>query len=116
MKTQRFSNCLSNGKPGPAPNIQAANRATDLWQRVGNFANELLTNHPEEATILIVAHGGSLQALLAQLLALRITDQWRFQFDNTGISVVEEHPMAPLVWQVKLFNDTSHLEGFDSHG
>ena len=89
--------------------------AKDLWQRVGNFATELLTNHPEEATILIVAHGGSLQALLAQFLALRITDQWRFQFDNTSVSTIEEHPVAPLVWQLKLFNDTSHLESFDSH-
>ena len=89
--------------------------ATDLWQRVGNFANELLTNHSGEATILIIAHGGSLQALLAQFLALRITDQWRFQFDNTSVSIIKEHPMAPYVWQATLFNDTSHLNDFDSH-
>ena len=90
--------------------------ATDLWQRVGNFANELVANHPEKATIFVVAHGGSLQALLAQLLALCITDQWRFQFDNTSISIVKEHAVAPHVWQAKLVNDTHHLNGFNSHG
>ncbi len=90
--------------------------AADLWQRVGDFAHELLANHPEKSTILVVAHGGSLQTLLAHFLALRITDQWRFSFDNTSISIIKEHPMAPHVWQAKLFNDTSHLNGFNSHG
>ena len=90
--------------------------AADLWQRVGNFANELLINHSEEATILIVAHGGSLQALLAQFLALCITDQWRFHFDNTSVSIIKEHPMAPRAWQATLFNDTSHLNDFNFHG
>ena len=89
---------------------------TDLWQRVGDFANELVANHPEKATILVVAHGGSLQALLAHFLALSITDQWRFSFDNTSVSIIKEHAMAPHVWQAKLFNDTSHLNDFNSHG
>ena len=90
--------------------------ATDLWHRIGDFANEILANHPEKATILVVAHGGSLQSHLAQLMALRITDQWRFQFDNTSISIVKEHAVAPRVWQTKLFNDTHHLNGLNSHG
>lgn len=89
--------------------------AMDLWGRVGDFASELLANHPEEATILVVAHGGSLQSLLAHFLALSITDQWRFHFDNTSVSIIKEHPVAPHVWQARLFNDTSHLEGFNSH-
>lgn len=87
--------------------------ATNLWQRVGDFANEIVANHPEEAIILVVAHGGSLQSLLAHFLALSITDQWRFQFDNTSVSVIKEHAVAPYVWQVRLFNDTSHLNGFN---
>ena len=89
--------------------------ATDLWQRVGDFANELVANHPEKATILVVAHGGSLQALLAHFLALRITDQWRFTFDNTSISIIKEHPVAPHVWQATLFNDTNHIDDLNSH-
>ncbi len=100
----------------PRAKYPCGESAADLWQRVGDFAHELLANHPEKSTILIVAHGGSLQALLAHFLALRITDQWRFSFDNTGISIIKEHPMAPRVWQAKLFNDTSHLKGFNSHG
>lgn len=99
----------------PSAKFPSGESTTDLWHRVGKFANELLANHPEEATILIVAHGGSLQALLAQFLALRITDQWRFQFDNTGVSIIKEHPMAPRVWQATLFNDTSHLESSNLH-
>ncbi len=97
----------------PIAKYPGGESATDLWQRVGDFAHELLADHPEKTTILVVAHGGSLQALLAQLLGLRITDQWRFQFDNTSISIIKEHVIAPNVWQAKLFNDTSHLNGLN---
>ena len=100
----------------PRAKYPGGESATDLWQRVGDFAHELLANHPQKSTILVVGHGGSLQALLAHFLALRITDQWRFQFDNTSISIIKEHPVAPHVWQAKLFNDTSHLNGFNSNG
>ena len=100
----------------PSAKYPGGESAADLWQRVGDFAHELLAKHREKATILVVAHGGSLQALLAQFLALRITDQWRFQFDNTSISIIKEHPMAPRVWQAKLFNDTTHISDLNSHG
>ena len=84
----------------------------DMWQRVGTFADELLIKHDEaRSTILVVAHGGSLQSLIAHLLGLRIENQWRFQFDNASVTVVKEHPFMPSRWQCTLFNDTSHLDG-----
>ena len=86
----------------------------DTWQRVGEFANEIAANHhPKNATLLLVGHGGSLQALFAQLLNLRITDQWSFSFLNTSVTVLKERPFAPSGWRAYLFNDTSHLDGLD---
>ena len=84
----------------------------DTWNRVGEFASEIAaTNHPENAKILVVGHGGSLQALLAHLLNLRITDQWSFLFDNTSTTIIKEHQYTPNAWRTHQFNDTSHLTG-----
>ena len=86
----------------------------ETWNRVGEFANEIATNHHQRnSTLLIVGHGGSLQALFAQLLNLRITDQWSFSFLNTSVTVLKERPFAPSGWRAYLFNDTSHLDGLD---
>ena len=41
----------------------------DMWHRVGCFAREILVRHDHErASILVVAHAGSLQSLLTHLL------------------------------------------------
>ncbi len=82
------------------------------WQRVGDFAYEMLRKHRQGSeTILVVGHGGSLQALLGQLLNLRIRDQWDFVFTNTGVTILDEHLYTPNGWRMKTFNDTSHLNG-----
>ncbi len=89
----------------------------DMWHRVGRFASEILDRHDQEgASILVVAHAGSLQSLLTHLLGLRNTDLWRFHFDNTSVSALREHRFMPSRWQCVLFNDTSHLNGFNSNG
>lgn len=82
------------------------------WQRVGDFVYEMLNKHRQgNETILVVGHGGSLQALLGQLLNLRIRDQWDFVFSNTGVTILDEHLYTPNGWRMKTFNDTSHLNG-----
>ena len=85
-------------------------------QRVSATANEIVKNHPEEnSTILIVGHTGSLQPLFAHLLNLPTTEQWRFHFDNTSVTKLTEHPFAPNGWRADLVNDTNHLNGLNSH-
>ena len=82
------------------------------WQRVGDFAYEMLNTHRRgNETILVVGHGGSLQALLGQLLNLGIRDQWDFVFSNTGVTILNEHLYTPNAWRMATFNDTSHLNG-----
>lgn len=94
----------------PAAKFPNGESYGDMWTRVGSFANELLTKHDEtRTTILVVAHGGSLQSLMARLLGLQLENQWRFMFDNASLTVVKEHAFMPSRWQCVLFNDTSHL-------
>ena len=84
----------------------------DAWERVGGFLREILSAHQQgNETILIVGHGGSLQAVLAHLLNLNATNQWFFLFDNTSVTIVREHQYTPNAWQTYRFNETSHLNG-----
>ena len=84
----------------------------EAWERVGVVLSEILANHDQGGeTILIVGHGGSLQAVLAHLLNLPATQQWSFIFDNTSVTVVNENPYTPRAWRIRVFNDTSHLNG-----
>ena len=84
----------------------------DAWERVGEVLKEILSEHQQGGeTILIVGHGGSLQAVLAHLLNLSAANQWFFLFDNTSVTVIKEHPYTPNAWRANQFNDTSHLDG-----
>ena len=84
----------------------------DAWERIGGLLMEILAEHQQgNETILIVGHGGSLQAVLAHLLNIQAKNQWVFLFDNTSVTVVREHQYTPNAWQIHQFNDTSHLNG-----
>ncbi|MXX93645.1 MAG: histidine phosphatase family protein [Chloroflexi bacterium] len=84
----------------------------DAWERVGRVVEEILTTHHKgNESLLVVGHGGSLQAVLARLMNLRITDQWSFVFNNTSVTVLHEHLYTPNGWRMIQFNDTSHLNG-----
>lgn len=83
-----------------------------IWNRVGACLEEIVGNHQDEnARILIVAHGGALQAVFAQILKLPIANQWCFMLENTSVTELYEHRYTPDTWRVGLFNDTSHLNG-----
>lgn len=82
------------------------------WERVGGVLKKILSeNQRGGQTILIVGHGGSLQALFGHLLNLRTSNQWGFLFNNTSVTVLKEHLYTPNGWRTVLFNDTSHLNG-----
>lgn len=59
-----------------------------------------------DADILVVAHGGSLRAIVAHYLDLEPPDFWKLRLDNASISVVEVNARGGLL---ALFNDTAHL-------
>ena len=70
-------------------------------------ADKLLTRHANTGdNILVVAHGGSLRALIVSLMRMPTEYMWRLHMRNCGISVVS-------VWdsgsRLDLLNDTNHL-------
>ena len=85
--------------------------------RVAKFNLNVIEKHAEDATILVFSHGGSIKAAAAHMCRLRLEDKWRLRTDNTGISsIISEPTWRDDGWQIERWNDTHHLNGFDSHG
>ena len=75
--------------------------------RMASFMAEVRKNHPD-GTVLIVGHGGALRALFVALMELPLEANWRFLLANCGLSVVDTYPDNAVL---RLYNDTSHLDG-----
>jgi alpha-ribazole phosphatase len=68
----------------------------------------LRAHKKREGTLLLVSHGGALQALLCHLLAIPLERHWTLRVDNAALSVLDIYPMGAIV---AVLNDTCHLEG-----
>ncbi len=90
---------LNNAPPGGETLAQ-------LVERVQAVYHEILAAHPD-GTVLLVGHGGALQALLCMALGLPPERFWQLQLDNTGLADLRIYPEGAIL---NLFNDTCHLE------
>ena len=84
----------------------------DVSARMAKIINEIKTNHLNE-TVLVVSHGGVLRAAMVSLLGMPIEGNWSFVFGNCGLTMVDTHEDNAVL---RLFNDTSHLNGTVRHG
>ncbi|MBM7623593.1 alpha-ribazole phosphatase [Sporohalobacter salinus] len=78
----------------------------EVQKRAKNRLNEIKAKHEDEQ-ILIVAHGGTIRALLVDLLGMPLNNFWRIQQDNTAVNVVKFYDEDPIV---SLINCTRHLK------
>jgi alpha-ribazole phosphatase/probable phosphoglycerate mutase len=74
-------------------------------KRVSAFIEQVRTKH-ERGNILIVAHGGSLRALIMTLLGMPLMSGWRMKLDSCGLTVLEVSVDSTVL---ESLNDTSHL-------
>jgi alpha-ribazole phosphatase len=77
-----------------------------LGDRVASFMREVLPPH-EGKSILFVAHGGTVNAVIATLLDIPLTSWWRLRNHNANVNVLRFTPEGP---RLASFNDTCHLE------
>lgn len=76
-----------------------------LAARVGQFVGQLKDHKPEE-TVLVVAHGGSLQVLICLLLGIDLNHWFQMRLSNASVTVMDISPyLAVLVG----LNDTCHI-------
>lgn len=73
--------------------------------RVGR-AVARIAEEQRDATVLIVAHGGSIRTIVAQYLCLGWTEVRRLRLDNASLTIVEDYDGDGIL---SLFNDTAHL-------
>ena len=75
--------------------------------RMAKFFDEIRARHLNE-TVLVIGHGGSLRAAMVSLLGLPLEGNWSFVFGNCGLTMVDTYSDNAVL---RLFNDTSHLNG-----
>jgi len=85
--------------------------AIDALQRVRRFSTRANAKLDAGENILVVAHGGTLRALVVCLLDLADTDFWKFQVDNTALAIISDHDGSRVL---ESWNDTHHLANADS--
>jgi adenosylcobinamide kinase/adenosylcobinamide-phosphate guanylyltransferase len=78
----------------------------NLSARVRAVLDEITRNHAEQ-TVLVVAHGGSLRALMCLALGLPASAYWQFRFENASLSALEFHEPGAIV---NYLNDGAHLQ------
>ena len=79
-----------------------------MLERVRRFCARAEERHDPSEDVLVVAHGGSIRALLVCLLDLTEEHFWRFRIDCAGLSIISNHPGGRVL---EVWNDTGHLPG-----
>jgi broad specificity phosphatase PhoE len=80
---------------------------TAFVDRVALF-KERLAKHGQSESVLIVAHGGPLRALMCSMLGISQSCWWQLGVDNASLSIVETHSRGAVL---SLLNETYHLRG-----
>ncbi len=91
-----------------SPEIRLPNGESiaQLGARVAQFAEELKGYEPEE-TVLVVAHGGSLQVLICLLLGIGLEHWWQVRLGSASVTIMETSPYGVAFI---VLNDTCHLQ------
>ncbi|MBM3943216.1 MAG: histidine phosphatase family protein [SAR202 cluster bacterium] len=75
--------------------------------RLAEFVGQVRQRHLE-GNVLLVGHGGSLRSAVVALLELPLEANWKFVMGNCALSIVETYSDNAVL---RLYNDTSHLQG-----
>ena len=84
----------------------------DVSTRMASIFQEIKAKHLDE-TVLVVSHGGALRAAMVSLLGMPLEGNWSFVFGNCGLPMVDTFADNA---GLRLFNDTSHINGTVHHG
>ena len=85
--------------------IPGGESVAQMGERVSGFLEDVLPKHAGQ-TLLVMAHGGTVNALLATLLDIPLTSWWRLRNHNANLSVID---FTPHGTRLGTFNDTCHL-------
>ena len=78
----------------------------DFCNRVCSAFYEVVARH-EGQDVLIVSHGGSIRAIIADILKFPAASFWSVRLENTAVSIIQ---VADGRFLLSKLNDTTHLE------
>jgi len=90
-----------------------SNESIPNGESLSQFASRIelfiarLVEQTDDKTVLVVAHGGSLQVLVCILLGINTKHWWQIRLYSASLTIVEGYPDAVVL---SLLNDTCHLE------
>jgi alpha-ribazole phosphatase len=61
----------------------------------------------QDATILLVLHGGIISVMLCHLMGMDLDRLWQWRVDTCSVSIVDLYPKGAIL---SLFNDVAHIE------
>lgn len=102
-----FSASPSWRSRGPYVRSPNGESIADLADRVERFSTSTLEHHPSNDTLLISAHGGTIQVLICHLLGISLEHWWQIRISGAAISILETYPQGT---SIVLLNDVNHLE------
>jgi broad specificity phosphatase PhoE len=82
----------------------------EVHRRARQAIQDIAARHDGQS-IVVVAHGGTLRAILAHLFPAQLGQPWRHSLDNCSLTRVWLTPDGP---QLLALNDQSHLDGLTS--
>jgi broad specificity phosphatase PhoE len=79
----------------------------EMTLRIEEAFNEIVTNNPEDSTILLIGHGGTLYHILVRILELLPSkmEEW---FGNCAKNILERNSQDDA-WRITMFNN-KHLK------
>ncbi len=97
----KWENAVIETRPPGAESLQ------NLAARVQAAYKDIVAAHADE-TVIVVAHGGTLQVLINQALGLPLEDYRKLWLSNASISELLIDARSVILFRL---NDTSHLVG-----
>lgn len=93
---------VHSAPPGGESPMDLRRRCQRFWRGLQKDARSL-----PPGDVVIVAHGGTLRALLAVVLGFPVTGGWAFEFDNCSLTTVRLSESGRPV--LVSYNDSSHV-------
>jgi alpha-ribazole phosphatase len=85
----------------------------DVCERMNEFLTTVSEATPDGKRIVAVSHGGSIRALLYNILHLEHTAFWDIKIGNASVTLIRR---AEECFKVDYYNRTHHLDGGGSEG
>lgn len=105
---RRFPEHMAEYERDPARTVRLGGESyAQLQSRALKALQHIEASHQQDQTIIAVAHGGTIRALLCHVIGLDLAHFGRMWLDNGSISELRYKSSA---WRLTGLNDRAHLE------